>query len=478
MYICGRRGPVPSRPGPLRSPTRCLWGARFREGTLALDCDEQLFHLDVRTTAERSEPEQDGPWGQQLPEYSYRYRGQPMTGTLRVQPRPPRVRAKCQSEVFVASGRAAVETRLLLEAEVGSPDTVELSLSESDGAPWQWRNEPAVRGSEPASSNRVTRADRQYGAEIASTLNVLSARNPLQAAVLLAARPSGERWRLTLARPLRARAAPTARHAASSGTRQRLARPIAGRPRAGRMEGEVTLHLAGADLVQVQTVGLREASPAAVNGATPWRTFRYGQTDVALTLGGRTLTAGRAAEAAIDRARLITYVDAGGLLQHHFSFQVANWRQRTLPLRLPPGSRALAVQVDGHWLPRLISATSSATEQNTSGDAEELALPVPGRGEVMSADSTHRFEIVYTRKVSAGLFWQSIDAPCAGLTGDTARLRPRLAFALVLDAAARRTLPVHAGDAERFRFRRLAPPTVGFVPALRRVSAAGSAAGR
>ncbi len=241
---------------------------------------------------------------------------------------------------------------------------------------------------------------------------MLGARSPVQAAVLLAARPTGERWRLTLARPLRARE-PLRLHAT---------RPLQPRDNlwhvplpvvlgAGRMEGEVTLHLAGADLVQVQTAGLREAAPPAVDGATPWRTFRYGQTEVALTLWGQALATDRGIQAVIDRARLVTYVGRGGVLQHHFSFQVANWSQRTLPLSLPPGSRALAVQVDGRWLPRLVSAAPPAAEDRNSGAAEELALPVPGHGEATPAETVHRFEIVYTRTVSARLPWQSIDAP-------------------------------------------------------------------
>jgi len=402
-------GPVTGRTLPF--PDAVPLGARFREGALALDCDEQLFHLEVRTTAERAEPEQDGPWGQQVPEYSYRYRGQPMSGTLLVRPRPPRLRSKCQTEVFVASGRAAIETRLLLEAEVGSPDTIELAISASDGTPWRWQIEPPARG-EPASSNRVRRAERRYAEEMACALHMLGARGPLQAAVLLAAHPSGERWRLTLARPLRARE-PLRLHATRAlqprGDRWHVPLPVV--LGAGRMEGEVALHLAGADLVQVRTAGLREAAPAAGDGATPWRTFRYGQTDVALTLSGQALALGRIAEATIDRARLITSVAPDGVLQHHFSFQVANWMQRTLPLRLPPGSRALAVQVDGRWLPRLISSTPPTVAENNSGDAEELALPVPGGSEAIPAETWHRFEIVYTRMVKAGLPWQSIEAP-------------------------------------------------------------------
>ncbi len=398
---------------PLPFPDAVPLGARFREGVLALECDEQLFHLDVRTTADRSDPEEDGPWGKQLPEYSYRYRGHALSGTLLVQPRPPRLRAKCSSEVFVASGRAAVETHLLVEAEVGRPDTIDLLLSESDGEPWQWQNESARRDG-ASSGNLVRRAERLYAVEAAGALHGLAARTPLQAAILLAARPVGERWRLTLARPLRTR----------EPLRLRAMRPL--RPRderwhvplpvvlgAGRMEGEVTLHLAGADLVQIQTVGLRETAPAASDGPTPWRTFRYGQAEVALTLWGQTLTAGHASEAAIDRARLTTYVGAGGVVQHHFSFQVANWAQRTLPLRLPPHCRPVAVQADGHWLPLLVSSAPvpDRSDSSDSGDAEELNLPVPGRDGATAAETVHRFDIVYTHAPPSWRPWQSVAAP-------------------------------------------------------------------
>jgi hypothetical protein len=405
-----RTEPVAKREMPF--PDAVPLGARFREGAMSLDCDEQLFHLDAKTTADRSEPDEEGPWGKQTPEYYYRYRGVPVTGTLRVQLRPPRLRAKCGSEVFVASGRAAVETHLLLEAEVGSPETIDLSLSEGGDEPWQWRNEPVVRGGEAPVGNRVLRAERLYFAETADALQGLAAQTPLEAAALFAARPGGEHWRLTLAQPLRARQ-PLRLHA----MRSLQPRPdgwhvplpvVLG---AARMEGEVTLHLAGADVVQVHSAGLSEAVTTHAGAGTPWRTFRYGQTHVGLTLSGRSLAPGRATEATIDRARLTTRVGTGDVLQYSFSFQVANWRQRTLPLRLPPGSRPLAVQIDGYWLPRLVSATPHTPEDgHSAGDSVELALPVPARGEGDSSETVHRFEVVYTRPASTGLPWQFIES--------------------------------------------------------------------
>jgi hypothetical protein len=424
----------PGWPGPITGKTLPLpdvvpLGARFREGALALDCDEQLFHLAVRTSAERSQPDSEGPWGAQLPEYYYRYRvhaptgDPPVKGELQVRARPPRLRAKCNSEIFVASGRAAVETHLLLEAEAGSPDTIDLALSAGDGGPWQWHNETAPRGEETA-INRVRRAERLYSSEIAAAVSVLAARNPLQATILLAARPNGERWRLTLARPLRGRET----------LRLRARRPLHPRDNhwdvplpvvlgADRMEGEVTLHLAGADLVHLRTFGLREVASPAAKGAAPWRTFRYGQSEVGLSLSGQALAADRSTEAAIDRACLITYVGEDGVLRHHFSFQVTNWSERTLPLCLPRGSRPLAVQVDGRWLPRLLPAVtdeemavrSRPEPENEKMEPAELALPVPARRDAVPGDSVHRFEIVYTRTLPVWMPWQSLDAPAPHL---------------------------------------------------------------
>ncbi len=383
---------------------------------MALDCDEQLFHLDVRTTAERSEPESEGPWGTRLPEYYYRYRGQTINGDLHVRARPPRLRAKCDSEVFVISGRAAVETHLQLEAEVGSPSTIiELSLSAAGGQPWSWRNETPPRGDESA-LNRVRRAERLYNGETSAAVQALAARNPLQAAVALAAWPTGERWRLTLARPLRARE-PLRLHARRSlqAHENHWDVPLPVVLGADRMEGEVRLHLTGADPVHLHTAGLRESVSAAEKGATPWRTFRYGPNAVGLTLSGQALASERINLAAIERACLVTYVGENGVLWHHFSFRVANWSEHALPLRLPPGSRPLAVQVDGRWLPRLIPAAGGAADSETFGEPAELALPVPVRSESVPGDSAHRFEVVYTRTLPAWTLWQSLDAPAPSL---------------------------------------------------------------
>jgi hypothetical protein len=398
-------------------------GARFREGALALDCDEQLFHLQVQTTAERTEPESEGPWGQKLPEYYYRYRGQPVTGEIRLRARPPRLRAKCNSEVLVAGGEAIIETHLLLEAESGSPNTIELSLSVGDGAAWQWRTETPSLSDESA-VNRIRRVERVYSNETSSLLHLLAASHPLQAAVVHAARPTGERWRLLLSRPLRWHEPlhlHTRRRLQPHDNRWDVPLPIV--LDAEHMEGEVVLHLAGTGLVLVHGVGLRELTSATERGASPWRTFRYEQGEVRLTLAGEARGSDRRSETSslsgrngvaplggsVENARLVTYAGANGLLRHHFSFQVANWGEHTLLLRLPPGSRPLAVQIDGRWLPHLIPNLQEKTEN--AGGPIELALPVPIRPDAGPDASSRYFEVFYTRIVPAGTFWQVLDAP-------------------------------------------------------------------
>jgi hypothetical protein len=385
-------------------------GARFREGALALDCDEQLFHLQVKTAAERTEPEGEGPWGQQLPEYYYRYSDQPAPGKILVRSRPPRLRAKCASDVLVAGGEAIIDAHLSLEAEAGNPNTVELSLSSGDGGAWQWRTEASPRGDELA-ANRVRRVERVYSNEISCALHFLAVSHPLQAAIVEAARPAGERWRLTLARPLRLRE-PLRLHA-----RRRLQRhgnrwdvPLPVVLGAERMEGEVVLHLAGAGLVPVQSVGLQEAASTTEQGATPWRALHYGQNGVSLTLSGEARALAHSRVASIGDARLITYVGDNGILRHYFSFQVANWGEHTLPVRLPPGSQPLAIQVNGRWLPQLVPSSQTPPENETMGPVE-LALPVPSRALAVSAEEGNRFEIVYVRKAPIGFLWQTIDAP-------------------------------------------------------------------
>src|SRR5262249_9524726 len=135
---------------------------------------------------------------------------------------------------------------------------------------------------------------------------------------------------------------------------------------ADRMEGEVTLHLAGTDLVRVQSENLQEGGPGAAaprraRAQEPWRTFRYGHSGPPgplprLALHGRPPAADRPAAAGAARSHLTTYLEPSGRLLHHYRFRVWNWRQRTLPLLLPAGVRPLAAKADGQWVSGLAPA--------------------------------------------------------------------------------------------------------------------------
>ncbi|HZT83001.1 MAG TPA: hypothetical protein VFA26_22415, partial [Gemmataceae bacterium] len=394
-------------------------GARLREGGLAVDFDERAFLPDIATAAVAGDPVEDGPWGKSPPDRFYPYHGQPVAGTLRLTPLSLRVAARCASEVVLAPGGAAVVAHLVLQPDVGNPDTVDLLVS-APVARWEWRT---VQG-----SNQVKGCERLPPPEEVALLSaVCAAGRPgvgLAGAVAVArcllapGRPAerGERWRLTLTRPLRE---PVFLDASCE-----LPRPAGGAAGpwdvpllavagARRMEGEVTLYLTGPDVVRVESQGLSEA-PAGPRGAAapPWRTFRYGAPPVSLRLRGRPHAGPQpdAPEAVIDRASLTTSVDPGGRLVHHHRFRVANWRQHTLPLRLPAGAEVLAARVDGRWLGQLATADA---------DGHVVAqLPIPG-----PAGTPHDCEIAHATAAPPFRLWASLETPPSILPVEPLTLR-------------------------------------------------------
>jgi hypothetical protein len=424
--LAGRDLPFPD-PVPL--------GARLHEGALAVDVDEQTYQATVRAAVEPAEPEDDGPWGKRHPDYYYRFQGDSVRGTLRLAPRPPRLRAQCQSEVAVTGGRAAMEMQVLLEAEAGSTDTVDVLLSAP--LPLRWERWQSLRDQATAAgATPVRRAERQPAAEAVGALAALAARDSLQAVALLAVRPRAQRWRLTLARPLKVRELLWLSASASLPAAQRgWEVPLPVVVGAERMEGEVTLQLAGADRVQVEAAGLREVPTPS--RPTAWRTYRYGAAGVRLVLRGQTVAP---TVPAVDRAALTTYLTGDGVLQHHFVFETSGWPEPVLPLHLPAGARLRAVGVDGHWLERQPPAAVA-----NQGDRPMVLVPVPGRGD----DRPHRIEVVYTTAAgpwTAWLPWQRLEAPAPELP-----LRPatfRRAWRLppgVLPLSAERHLCLSAG---------------------------------
>jgi hypothetical protein len=408
-------------------PDAILVGARFRDGVLAIALDPQNYQATIKTAAAEAELDEEGPWGRQLPDAVYRYRVRPVEGTLVLRPRPPQVRARCITDVVLGAGRAAMDARLFLEAEAGRPDTIDVSVSvPSHATPgraptgagndgWQWSVEKTEKGVK--SDNAVKSFQRLYAAEVAEGLGALGCGHSLGAATLLAARPPGERWRLTLERPLRPRA-PLELHAVHGLDLEARRRdvPLLSVTGARRMEGEVRLRLEGAEFVQVETTGLQEAPVAPMASGQPrigtsWRTFRYGDASVSLTLRGRGRSVDRdeeavAAEAVADQARLTSYLGADGAARHHLSFRMSSWRQRYLPVRLPPGARPVAVRADGH------PVANPASPLTAEPGVLEIAVPFSAGG--VATEGPLRFEVVYDTDApprSAWRPWGTFEAP-------------------------------------------------------------------
>jgi len=398
----------PSSPSPgalaWEIPDLVPLGARLREGGLAIDFDEQRFEGRVTGAAMTTAPSGgEWPWGGETPDYYGTYRGEPLRGRLELRPLPPRLRARAAASVVLTPGRAAVETRLQLQAEAGTPQSLDLYVSAPAAGPWEWKT--------LAGGNAVTGFERLPAAEASSRLHVLAARDALGAAALLAATPRGEWRRLTLRRPLKPheslslQAVSDLAHAPDG----RREVPLLAAVGSQSGDGEVVLYLAGADRVRMEGLGLREAQPdAARAGVAPaWRTFRYGAPPVALTLLGSPPAPNPAPGTAIDRAVLTTSVESDGRLLHLFRFQVWVWREPSLPLRLPAGARLLSLKVNGLWVDRLPPAAEEDGRLR-------IDLPVPDRGGGGDGPSW-RYEVAYATGGPGGWLWSRLESPAPTL---------------------------------------------------------------
>ncbi|HLJ98123.1 MAG TPA: hypothetical protein VKU02_33495 [Gemmataceae bacterium] len=369
------------------------------------------------------------PWGAHPPDALYLFGKQPVTGTVELRSRSPRVRAHCTSEIVLASGRAAVLTRLLLQPEVGSPDTIDLLVSAPIAGPWNWRSE--------GGRNAVKAVQRLTNAEIVPWLLPLGAGTPLAATALLHPVINGPTWwRLTLDQPLRepllleatfdlaakqSLVVPELSTSVLAGSTalDSLALAAAGfaaiheQPEARRwevpllsvlsaepMDGEVQLYLAGTGVARIETVGLGEVAAASSTGtSTPWRMFRYNRLPASLVVhSGIAAPDHRPTSAVIEQANLRTYVEPGGRLLNYYSLQLQSWKQRNLPLRLPAGAQLLAIKADGRWV-------ANPVLHESAEEGPVVELPVAGEA------ATQSFEVVYALEYRAGSFWTAVCVP-------------------------------------------------------------------
>jgi hypothetical protein len=378
---------------PLVFPTLRPLEGTLQESTLAINVDPH-YQADVAASAAPIPLAVKGPWGRQTPNYTFSSRGQPLEGTIVCRPRPARLRARCTTEVVLALGKAAVVSRLLLQPDVGSPETIDLLMSAAASGPWNWRTK---RG-----QNAVRQIERLRVREIGPRLLPLTGPGPWQVLGSAAAQPAvGEYYRLTFAQPLREPllVESTLDLPSQPPEDHRWQVPLPVVVGSESMDGQVTLHLAGTELVAIEPMGLRAALADASAGiSAPWQTFRYTQGPIGLRLHGRVASADRSADALADDARLTTYVETEGRLVHHFRFRAWSWKLRTFPVRLPPGAHPVAAKADGRWLARVQSRD-------------------PGRGPVVvefpvtEGGPAHEFEIVYATEAAAWSLWTFLEPP-------------------------------------------------------------------
>ncbi|MFN4259827.1 MAG: hypothetical protein ACK4RK_11050 [Gemmataceae bacterium] len=425
-------------------------GARSREGALAITLPP-LLRAVVQSSvpvsapsaaqqwqADPAHPLRNPPWEDMLPDHLMLYHGQIVAGTVRLRPRPLRIASRCQSQIVLASGRASALIRLELQPEGGILQSVDFLTTIPVNGVWNWKT---IRG-----TNRVVETQRLQTREAVGHLALLAAGTPLHAASLSGALPyQGSWWRLVLDRPLRERldlevtldlgepstlTTPSALLTPLAGTmpldaavftmasqltptpngeERRWEVPLITVPGAERMEGEVTLYLAGTDLVQVDTTGLSAAEPGA-----SWRTYRYGHPPLRLALRGRSPQADRSAETVADAAWLTVYVEPNGRLLHHFRFHVWNWRQGNLPVLLPAGATPVSARVDGRWTNELelVAALDGS-------DGPTVLFEVP----TLLGTRRHSFELIYTTNQPLGTLWTHLQAPVPKLPVQTLSFR-------------------------------------------------------
>src|SRR5262249_29286454 len=129
-------------------------GARCRKGALAIDYDEQTYRARIATEAVPTTPPEDGPWGNQKPDYYYPYFGDPIRGSVQLEPQAPQIAVRCSSEIRVASGRAALLAHVQLQPRVGSADQVQILVSAPPAGRWVWKpvqGNNTIRAFEPLS---------------------------------------------------------------------------------------------------------------------------------------------------------------------------------------------------------------------------------------------------------------------------------------------------------------------------------------
>jgi hypothetical protein len=124
-----------------------------------------------------------------------------------------------------------------------------------------------------------------------------------------------------------------------------------------------------------------------------------------LRLFGLTTSATRPVDAEAPQAVLTSWIRPGERW-HHFRFRVTNWRQQTLPVRLPADARLTALRVDGRWVDRPVSGTDSPLTSADDTGVRTVDLPVPSA----ASPGLHEFELVYIQPSATWCLWDWLES--------------------------------------------------------------------
>jgi len=427
-----------SGPQTLDIPVLHPLDSSIAHGTVAITVDP-LFQVALKqVAAPMAVPPKEGPWlalGALPPQYFFEYRGKPIMGQLRLYPQKARVRVRCQEEVVLTQGPGSLQARLDLEPMIGNPTAMDLVVTVPRDASLTWKVEGA--------SGFIRALERRTLSEALPYLMLLGPAPFLHRPLLEVQLPPVQHWRLQFTKPLTRRET-IVLHATLESRRSILASvlpillstnlipplptlltvsgcsqgpfsswehwdiPLLVIPDADRQEAEITLQPVGVELVHVEALGLEQVAVPGGAQEMPrddvWRVFRLSPTfhgnlahlRVATQVHQVTASAG----GWCDQAQLVTYVETGAPLLHHFRFHSWNWHKRELVIIMPGKvKKVLAAKMDGHWLEYL------AQEETENG--RQITLPAA------TDQEGHRFELYYLTEAtwSSWPTWTDLEVP-------------------------------------------------------------------
>ena len=366
-----------------------------REGTVAVTVDPalqaQLLTSSIPLTQfSPTEQDQKTP----APSFSFTFRDQKLTASLRLTPQPVQVHWRGRHAVRLTEQEAALQFHWEAEPLVGTPDFVDFRFAPGFPSAWKLKTDEAA----PV----VQHWERLYLQEALPHLLTLGAQDGVQAALVASTLPTGSQWRFHFSEPLRRKARLTIEATSSPGRtedewwRASLSMPnghpwecLAGAlaadvlPKTGgtkvwsvplvapvqrlNVEQEIAVDSSIEPIDKVTTDGalVVRASPAQTVKASLHLQVASIQ-GAAFEHGSRLLLRTRPEKHATsllelcDEASMTTYVRKDGTVYHRVQFRLWHWRDRTCDLHFPAGVTIVAARMHDQWLEQLDAKTKSS----------------------------------------------------------------------------------------------------------------------